>query len=112
MKQLPDWVTITSAPETDDPLLATLDAGERSAIALGLSLKAPLILMDDRRGATAAVNKGFTVTGTLGVLDLAAERRMIDLKDTLERLEMTNFRYRRELFVGLLKKHGYESDMG
>jgi predicted nucleic acid-binding protein len=83
MKQLPEWATITPASETNDPLPATLDAGERSAIALGISLKAPLILMDDRRGAMAAVNKGFTITGTLGVLDLAAERRMIDFEGCL-----------------------------
>jgi hypothetical protein len=35
--------------------------------------------MDDRNGVHVAERKGLTVTGTLGVLDLAAERRLLDL---------------------------------
>ena len=89
----------------DDPALEALDRGERSAIALGLSLRADLILIDDRKGAAAALNKGFEVTGTLGVLDLAAERGLVDLVDAFDRLKRTNFRYRQELFEVLLKKH-------
>ncbi len=57
---------------SDDPSLAALDEGEKAAIALGLSLSADLVLIDERRGAAAARGKGFEVTGTLGVLDLAA----------------------------------------
>lgn len=71
---LPEWVRILTAPESDDPTLASLDPGERAAIALGLSLKADLILIDERKGAAVALTKGFEVTGTLGVLDLAASR--------------------------------------
>jgi predicted nucleic acid-binding protein len=51
MNPLPDWVSVSSLPELDDPLLATLDLGERVAISLGLSINADLILIDDRRGA-------------------------------------------------------------
>jgi predicted nucleic acid-binding protein len=46
------------------------------------------------------------VTGTLGVLDLAADRGLVDLVDVLDRLKRTNFRYRQGLFDALLKKHG------
>lgn len=105
MNRLPGWVEVLPAPETDDPVLQALDPGEGSAIALGIALKADLILIDDRKGAVAARNKGFTVAGTLGVLDLAAERGLMDLADALERLKHTNFRYRQELFDVLLKKH-------
>ena len=61
--------------EIDDASLAELDSGERSAISLALSLKADVILIDDRKGAAAARHKGFEVTGTLGILDLAAEHQ-------------------------------------
>jgi len=104
-EHLPDWVSVSSAPELDDPLLATLDSGERAAIALGLCLKADLILIDERKGSAVAPSKGFEVTGTLGVLDLAAERGLIDLAHALERLAHTNFRCRPELFSTLLRKH-------
>ena len=104
-EHLPDWVSVSSAPELDDPLLTTLDSGERAAIALGLSLNADLILIDERKGSAAARSRGFEVTGTLGVLDLAAERGLIDLAHALERLTHTNFRCRPELLSALLRKH-------
>ena len=52
------------------------------------------------------MNKGFEVTGTLGVLDLAAERGLVDLVDAFDRLKLTNFRYRQGLLDALLKKRG------
>lgn len=81
-----------------------LDAGERSAIALGIALKADLILIDERKGAAMAVNKGFETTGTLGILDLAAERGLIDLEEAVDRLKQTNFRYRQEIIDALLNR--------
>jgi predicted nucleic acid-binding protein len=101
----PDWVTESTAPRLEDPLLARLDPGERAAIALGITLHADLILIDERKGASAARSKGLEVIGTLGVLDLAASRGLIDLKDSLERLKKTNFRYRPDLISTLLERH-------
>ena len=106
MQRHPAWLEVMPVADVDDPSLEALDRDERSAIALGLSLNADLILIDDRKGATAALNKGFEVTGTLGVLDLAADRGLVDLVDVLDRLKRTNFRYRQGLFDALLKKHG------
>jgi predicted nucleic acid-binding protein len=107
----PSWVEVRPAVDCDDTDLWPLDDGERSAIALGLSLKADLILIDERRGAAAALRKGFEVTGTLGVLDLAAERGLVDLAAALARLRKTNFRYRQELFDALLNKHKGRHDV-
>jgi uncharacterized protein len=92
--------------DIDDPAIGALDSGERSAIALGLALSTDLILIDDRKGAAVALTKGFEVTGTLGILDLAAEGGLIDLGDALDQLKNTNFRYRQELLDALLRKHG------
>ena len=88
----------------DDPALLSLGAGERAAIALAMSLPADLILIDERKGTTAALSKDLDVTGTLGVLDLAARRGLGDLADAWARLKRTNFRYRQELFDALLRK--------
>jgi predicted nucleic acid-binding protein len=107
----PSWLEVRPAVDCDDTDLWPLDDGEKSAIALGLSLKADLILIDERRGAAAALRKGFEVTGTLGVLDLAAERGLVDLAAALARLRDTNFRYRQELFDALLKKHTGRHDV-
>ena len=51
-----------------------------------------------------AVNKGFETTGTLGILDLAAERGLIDLEEAVDRLKQTNFRYRQEIIDALLNR--------
>ena len=50
----------------------------------------------------ASLTKGFEVTGTLGVLRLAARRGLIDLVDTLAKLKRTNFRYRQKMIDDLL----------
>ena len=64
----PPWLEILPVAPTDDPALQILDPGEKAALALGLSLHADLILIDDRKGVTVAVQKRFEVTGTLGLL--------------------------------------------
>jgi predicted nucleic acid-binding protein len=44
------------------------------------------------------------VTGTLGVLSLAASHGLIDLADSFERLKRTNFRYRQQIMDDLLEQ--------
>ena len=104
----PDWLNVSPVTDVGDPILNSPDPGERAAIALGLSLKADLILVDDRKGASVALNQGFEITGTLGVLDLAARRHLINLRDALDRLKRTNFRYRQEILEELLSQQESE----
>jgi len=101
----PGWLEVLPVTPSDDPALQTLDAGERSALALGASLGADLILIDDRKGAAVALRKGFEITGTLGLLTRGAQRGLVDLADALAQLKRTNFRYRQELFNDLLTKY-------
>jgi predicted nucleic acid-binding protein len=96
VREPPGWTEIRSVADIDDPSLNRLDPGEKASITLGISLKADLILIDERKGAIVAVSKGFETTGTLGILDLAARRGLINLGDALDRLRRTNFRYRSE----------------
>ena len=91
---------------SDDPALRRLDDGEKSALTLGMSLGADLILIDDRKGAAGALQKGFEITGTLGLLTRSAQRGLVNLADALERLKRTNFYCRQELFDDILKKYG------
>ena len=106
MSQLPGWVEMSPVTDIDDPALNALDPGEASAIALGLSVKADLILIDDRKGAAVALQKGFQITGTLGLLTRSAQRGLVNLADALERLKRTSFYCRQELFDDILKKYG------
>jgi predicted nucleic acid-binding protein len=60
--------------------------------------------MDDREGVIVARSKGLVVTGTLGVLGLAATRGLLNLVEAFDRLKQTNFRYRQETMDQLLKE--------
>jgi len=100
----PAWVEVRETPGqyADDESLRGLDDGEQAAIALAAALKADLLLMDDREGVIVARSKGLAVTGTLGVLSLAARRHLVDLAESFARLKRTNFRYRQEVIDALL----------
>jgi predicted nucleic acid-binding protein len=102
---LPDWAEVMSVEALDDAAFLPLGAGERAAITLALSMHADLILIDERKGTNVALDKGFVVAGTLGVLALAARRGLVDLADSFARLKRTNFRYRQEIMDVLLKQN-------
>jgi len=101
----PVWLSIAAAAIISDPETVLLDDGERAAIALAELIHADLLLMDERKGVRASLRKGFEVTGTLGVLDLAARRELIDLADCFDRLKGTNFRYRAVMLDALLARY-------
>jgi predicted nucleic acid-binding protein len=96
-------VSLSSA--TADDTLSGIDPGERAAIQLAITLHADLLLMDDRKGVAAAESKGLLVTGTLGILDIAAERGLVDFTAAIRDLERTSFRRPTELLHSLLAKH-------
>lgn len=110
--QPPAWLQVHANPDVRHAALVTpkLDDGERAAIALALAVKADLVLMDDQDGAAAARRQGLAVTGTLGVLDLAARRGLIDLAEAFERLKATTFYYRQGLLDDLLAQHRNDDD--
>jgi predicted nucleic acid-binding protein len=100
---LPSWIALKQG--SGDPAseaLSSLGSGERAAILLGLALRADLVLMDDRQGTRAALASGLEVVGTMGILQRAALRGMVDLSDAFDRLKRTNFRYRQEIMDRLL----------
>lgn len=89
-RSLPDWVTVQrpAAPHRPD----AFDPGESEALALAVELRADLILLDEREGRREAVALGLTLSGTVGVLERAAERGLLDLERAFQRLAATNFR--------------------
>lgn len=101
----PPWI------EVRPPVLPADDRrrihrGEQGVLALAASCPPGLILMDDRKAVIAARRQGLRVTGTLGVLDIAASRGLIDFSAAIHRLNQTTFRRPQSLLDDLLKKHG------
>jgi predicted nucleic acid-binding protein len=99
----PAWLEIHDASVL--PQVPGLDGGESAAIALAESLHADLLLIDERDGSRVAREKGLRVTGTLGLLDLAAERDLVDFAEAIRKLELTSFRRPEAVLKTLLAKH-------
>lgn len=106
------WLRVETCPGQDVPHLARLDIGERAAALLACATGADLLLMDDRAGVPAARASGLSVTGTLGLLDLAARRGLVDLELALQKLRATSFRCRPALLDAVLERHRSETGEG
>ena len=99
---LPAWVAVQS-PKTVNFKL-DVDAGELEAICLAQEIHADAVLMDDRAGRNAAIHCGLAVVGTIGLLEQAAARGLIELPTALARLRQTNARLDPELIHAALAR--------
>jgi predicted nucleic acid-binding protein len=100
-KALPPWV-IVQTPKAIN-LVLDVDAGELEAICLAQEIKAAAVLMDDRAGRNAAIRCGLAVIGTIGLLEQAAARGLLDLPKTFEQLRQTNARLDPDLIRSALE---------
>jgi uncharacterized protein len=68
------WVVVEPVAPIDlHRVAATLDSGEREAIALAIGKLDPLLILDDAAARTHARTLGIHFTGTLGVLSCGGE---------------------------------------
>ncbi len=98
--ELPGWIEVaTNYNQNQLQILSLeLDKGEASTIAFAMEHPQAKILMDEKKGRTAAKRLGLTVTGTVGVLLKAKEQGLITSgKDILEKLEKHGFWLSEEL---------------
>jgi len=103
MLALPNWVQVQT-PKTLN-LKLNVDAGELEAICLAQEIHADAILIDDRAGRSAAMHCGLAVVGTVGLLEEAARRGLIELAPTLARLCQTNARLDPKLIQDVLARN-------
>jgi predicted nucleic acid-binding protein len=87
----PSWCALRQAQGQPDAALMPLGAGEREAIVLAEELGADAFLTDDLEGREEAMHRGLEVTGTLGILERAALRGLIDLPAVMAQLQATTF---------------------
>lgn len=107
MTKSPTWLRIEATSQTSTEVeLAGLDMGERAAILLAEQQAADLLLVDEKAAREVAKDRGLRVTGTLGVLDVAAAEGLIaDLPAAVRRLQETSFRASPDLLRWLLERH-------
>jgi predicted nucleic acid-binding protein len=101
----PDWLNIQPVNQPSDAITDLLDPGEQAAILLAQEVKADLLLLDDMKARRTAIERGFAITGILGILDQAATMKIIDLPAAVKSLQNTSFWASGNLFQRLLDKH-------
>jgi len=104
----PAWLVVQAPRHGPDAALlqAGLDAGERDAILLAEELGADELIIDELSGRREANQRHLHVIGTLGVLQRAASKGLVDFKQALGRLRATNFRITQEIIDRLLEDKG------
>jgi predicted nucleic acid-binding protein len=87
----PGWLRVL-VPSKRLADTARLDPGEADAISLAKELTAAAVLIDERKGRRVAERLGLAVIGTLAVIELAAERKLLELRPVLDALQRTTCR--------------------
>ncbi len=102
VSHLPVWVEVRSAKQLGAG--GALGLGEAEAIALAQELKADSLLLDETEAREEALRLGLPVSGTIGVLEKAAERDWVNLPEMFSRLSRTSFHISRELLAQALER--------
>jgi predicted nucleic acid-binding protein len=102
-KALPVWAEVRKAQ--DRWLFAELGPGEREAISLAMEVKADFLLIDETLGRKVAAQNRVAVKGTLGILEEAAHRGLVDLSEAVQKLRATGIFLSNEVVEGALKRH-------
>jgi predicted nucleic acid-binding protein len=106
----PGWLRIEPVgSEYSSRVSDALGTREREAIALAQILHADLLLIDDSDGRFEARRLGLRVTGTLGVLRVAAELGLIDVNAVVRSLRATNF-YVDDNLIRLVLESGWAEE--
>jgi predicted nucleic acid-binding protein len=96
------WLEITTVAKTQ--VVRGLHKGEAEALQLALEKKAAAVLMDDRDGRAAARRLGLLPIYTVALLELAAEKRLLDLPLAIAKLKQTSFFVSPEILDAALER--------
>ncbi|MEN6451959.1 MAG: DUF3368 domain-containing protein [Thermoguttaceae bacterium] len=99
----PSW--FRQRKPTSVEAIAALHDGESAAISLARELGTDLLLIDETRGRKAATERGVAVTGTVGILELAADKGLLDLAAAFTALKTTDFWISPALLDARLRLH-------
>jgi predicted nucleic acid-binding protein len=99
----PAWTEVRSPK--DASRFTELGPGEREAISLALETKADFLLIDETKGRATAVQHGVAVKGTLGLLEEADVRRLVDFPQALAKLRATTIFLSEEIVQDALRRY-------
>ncbi len=98
----PPWLEVRAPRST--VFFDRLGPGELEAIALAIEIGADRALIDDRAALAIANQLGVACLGTLAVLDLAAEKGLVDIPTVVSELGKTSFHASQRLIDRLVQR--------
>ncbi|MFZ0271148.1 MAG: hypothetical protein WB524_23155 [Acidobacteriaceae bacterium] len=101
----PHWLQWVKIDRLDLTLPAGLGTGEREAISLARHRPDNILLIDDRDGRVAAVQRNIEIAGTMTVLSEAALRGKLDFRETITTLKTLGFRISVDHESAILDRH-------
>ena len=81
-----------------------LDLGETEAISLAKEHAGSLLIIDEVKGRGVATQQGIRIVGTLGMLEEADRRGLLDFEAAISKLRSTNFRVREAVIAQLIQR--------
>lgn len=108
-KDLPVWITVKNHSDNhyQKILEMDLDEGEASAIALSLEVDNSILLIDDLKGRKIAERLNLRFSGTFGLILKAKQvGRIKSVREILEKVKGTNFRFSEKLFSAIIEEAG------
>lgn len=106
-----EWISIQvpSPLEVSSLLEFKIDPGETEVIALALSNRDAVVILDDKKARNFALELGLLVTGTLGLLLKAKQKSLISaVKPLLDSLKEIDFYMNDFLYQDILRRAGEE----
>jgi predicted nucleic acid-binding protein len=106
---LPEWVIIKdpSNQTSQNIIVASVDKGEASAIALALEEANPLLILDDKKARRLATSLNLKYTGTLGILiDAKLSGHLQSILPVIEKIRKTDFHISDQLEQKILTLSG------
>ena len=103
---LPDWVNLKDPVNisAQKVLLASVDQGEASAIALALEEVDPLLILDDKKARRLASSLNLKITGSLGILvEAKIEGYLTDIHAVIQKIKKTDFHLSDELELKMIE---------
>jgi len=91
---IPEWIRLQSAKPENIHLFKSynLESAEITSLALAVELKNSTIILDDDKAKKIAKSFNLDVTGSLGIIVKAKEKKIISsVKDVLIKIKATDF---------------------
>lgn len=106
---LPDWIEIRDCQSRElyEIFASMVDEGEATALSLAWEIKDCTVVLDDLKARKTAIELGFKITGTLGLLVKAKKLGFVDsLSNEIDKLLTTDFRISKRLIEYALNEVG------